>query len=72
MWGVHKALNLTPVEYSPVPRRFGGYGLPDEKPTEDNRIIVQGWNGSLGWDGIKALQDELYDRRRAGSLSDAN
>ena len=60
VWGVHKALNMLPVEFSPVPRRFGGYGLPDQKPADDTLIMVSGWNGTLGWDGVNALQEELY------------
>jgi hypothetical protein len=69
--GVHRALDLAPCEYSPVPARFGGYGLPEEKPSDD-RIMVAGWRGLLGWKGVKALQKELYAiAGEPGALSDA-
>ena len=51
--GVHDALGLAPFEYSPVPRRFGAYGLPDVMNKESSTIIDQ------RWPLIKALQDEL-------------
>jgi hypothetical protein len=59
VWGVHTALGLSPAEYSPVPRRFGAYGLPEVKP-DTGLVIDAGWKNALGWDGVKALQDELY------------
>jgi hypothetical protein len=59
VWGVHKALGLKPFEYSPVPRRFGAYGLPETK-RNTGLVMDEGFGTALGWDGVKALQDELY------------
>ena len=68
VWGVHKALNMLPVEFSPVPRRFGGYGLPDEKPADDTLIMVslERYFG-LGW-RQRAARRTLRHRWRAGSV----
>jgi hypothetical protein len=52
VWAAHRALDLAPCEYSPLPRRFGVYGLPDA-PIDSDRVIESSWAK------IKGIQDEL-------------
>jgi hypothetical protein len=58
--GCHEALGLYPFEPSPVPQRFGAYGLPDKMAQPPIYCM------DLAWPKVKAIQDEL--RAIAGEL----
>ena len=52
--GCHEALRLAPFEYSPLPHRFGAYGLSDERPPRGTCM-------QQSWPKIKRLQDALVE-----------
>ena len=46
LWALHAACGLAPWEFSPLPVRFGAYGLPEEPRNESDLCIEQSWSKS--------------------------